>query len=102
MQQLQWPPFLQQPDNFIPNSQMLGQVPALDLSRIPQFPQMQAELPSWNIASEQTGEGLPGVASNPGTLVRDMSGIEVTMGGHANALPRADQFAQSLTSLPDE
>ena len=42
------------------------------------------------------------MASNPGTLVCDMSGIEVTMGGNANALPTADQFAQSLTCLADE
>ena len=98
MQQLQWPTFLQKPANFIPNYPLFGQVTSRDLSRIPPFP----HLPSWNIAAEQTGEGFPGVASNPGTLVGDMSGIEATMGGNANALPTADQFAQSLTSLPDE
>ena len=98
----QWPSFLQQPANFIPNSPLLGQVPALDLSRIAHFPQMQGQLPSWNIAAEQTGEGMPSVASNPGTLVSDMSGIEVPMGENANALPTADQFAQILTGLADE
>ena len=102
MHQLQWPTFLQQPVNFLPNSPLLGQVPALDLSRLPQFPQMQGPMPSWNVAAEQTGKGVPGVASNPGTLVSDMSGIEATMGENANALPTADQFAQSLTGLADE
>ena len=102
MQQLQWPPFLQQPANFLRNSPLLGHVPALDFSRIPQFPQIQGQLPSWNIAAEQTGEGLPSVASNHGVLVSDMSGIEATMGENANALPTADQFSQSLTVLADE
>ena len=101
-QPFQWPTFLQQPANFLPNSPLLGQVPALDLSRIPQFPQLQAQLPSWNIAVDQTGVGLPGVASNPGTLIGDMSGMEVVMGDNGNALPTADQFAQSLTGLADE
>ena len=54
LQQPLWPTFLQQPVNFLPNSPLLGQVPALDLSRIPQFPQMQVPLPIWNIATEQT------------------------------------------------
>ena len=102
MQLPQWPSFLQQPANFIPNSSLLGQVPAHDLSGIPQFPQLQAQLPSWNIAADQTGVGLPGVASNPGTLVSDMSGIEATIGENANALPTAEQFAHSLTSVANE
>ena len=34
-----WLPFLQQYANFIPNSPLLGQVAALDLSRIPQMPE---------------------------------------------------------------
>ena len=97
MQLPQWPTFLRQHATFL-----LGQAPALDLSRIPQFPQLQAQLPSWNIAGEKTGVGLPGGACNPGTLVSDMSGMEVTMGGNANALPTVDQFAQSLMSFVDE
>ena len=84
------------------NSPLLGQVPVFDLSRIPQLPQMQGQMPSWNTAAEPPDEGLPGVESNPGMLVNDMSGMEATMGENADALPTADQFAQSLTSLPDE
>ena len=95
----QWHTFLQQPANFIPNSRLLAQVPALHLSRISQ---LQAHLPSWNIAAQQTGVGLPGVASNPCTLVGHMSGIEVAKGGNANARTRADQFKPILTSLADE
>ena len=97
-----WPTFLQQPANFIPNSPLIGQVPALDLSRFPQLPHLQAQLPSWNLAAEQTAVGFPGVASNPGRLVGNMCEMEVAMGGNANALPTADQFAQSLTSLAEE
>ena len=102
LQQTEWPAFLQPPANLLFNSPLLGQVPALDLSRIPQLPQMQGQMPSWNIAAEQTGEELPIVESNPGMLVDDMSGMEATMGENADALPTADQFAQSLSSLPDE
>ena len=61
LQQLEWPAFLQQPANLMLNSPLLGQVQALDFSRIPQFPQMQGQLPSWHTATEQTGEGLPSV-----------------------------------------
>ena len=45
VQQPEWPTFLQQPANFMFNSPLLGQVPALDFSRIAQFPQMQASCP---------------------------------------------------------
>ena len=45
---------------------------------------------------------MTGVASNPGTLIGDMSGMELAMGGNANALPTAFQFAQSQTSLAEE
>ena len=74
---------------------MLGQVPALDRSRIP-------PLPSWRVTAEETGVGLPDVASNHGNMVGDMSGMEIAMGAKANALPTADQFAQRRTSLADE
>ena len=42
------------------------------------------------------------MASNSGTVVGDMSAMEVAMGGNVNALPTADEFARSLTSLADE
>ena len=42
------------------------------------------------------------MASNSGTMVADMTGMEVAMGGDVNALPRADEFVQRLTSLAYE
>ena len=64
--------------------------------------QLQTQLPSWKLASEQIGAGLLAVGSNSDTLVGDRRGIDVTRGGNDNGLPRADQFAQSETSLSDE
>ena len=95
MQLPQWPTFLQQSAHFNPNSPLLGQVPALVLSRIPQ-------LPNWNIAAELAGAGLPGVASTSGTMIGDMSGMEVAMGDNGNVLPTENEFAQGLTSLAEE
>ena len=91
----QWPTFLQQHVNFLANSPLLGQVPALDLCQIPQFPK-------WIVRGEQAGSVLPGVASNFGTMIGDMTGMDVAMVGNANALPIADEIAHSPPSLADE
>ena len=62
-------------------------------------------MPNWEIAAEQgeqAGIGLPGVAANPGTMVADMSGMQVPMGSNVDSLRSAENSARSLASMTGE
>ena len=66
-----------------PPSPLLNQFSGLELTR---------NLPTsstWSIASEQTSQaGLPGLASNSGTMIGDMTGMHVARLDSANPLHR--------------
>lgn len=99
IQTSQWLGVLQLPPlNPIQISALLGQDPALDLSR-------NLPLSSWAITAEQGPQasgGLPSVASPSETMNGDMSGMQVVMVGSANELHSAVNFARSLTRLSDK
>ena len=62
-------------------------------------------LANWAIVSEQgapAGSGQSGVASNAGTMIVDMSGMQVVLGDNANPLPTAADFARCLHNMAED
>ena len=94
----QWPAIAQQPcirPNLI-SLPLLNPIPALDLSRNPSTTVILS-ITQEQIAQESAG--LPGVASNSGTLATNLSGIQGAMGNPSSMVPTAQDFERRLSSI---